>query len=213
MIKSKLNKIRKGVYHLEYENYFDMGMSFLRMQEHYESSSDDYKGKFFDVFEYMRYYTQKEKKQYFSYTDDYVGYNIPSYVIDKFIKRKDLNLFEKDLFYKISKIKNKKYYLIASKMGVKDVLDHELAHALFYINEEYRLRTTELVLKIPSKTIKQINNKLRKMGYSDSVYIDETQAYLATGLTKELRSIKGITKYRNNFKKIFSTFNNLSKGV
>lgn len=215
-IQSKLYQLIPGVYYVYYNNFFDMGMSFIRLQEYYESSSKNFFRKHFDVFEFMIYYTRKTKKNYFSYTDDYVGYNIPSWVIKDFIKNLgkqeneypelDMNIFERNLFQHINKIKDKKYYLIAATEGKDSALEHEIAHALYYTNEVYKKEMNLLIKTIPLKIKKQIFVELKKMEYDKSVFLDEIQAHMSTGLTKDLSSIKNIKKYTINFKNVFKKY-------
>jgi len=205
-IKSKLYKLSPGTYLMEFENYFDMGMSFLKMQEYYESSNKRFLKKHFDIFEFMKYYSDKEKQNYFSYTDDFVGYNVPSWVVNQFRGRKDYNIFEKELFKNINKIKEKNFYLIAAKKGKNGVVKHEIAHALFYNNPSYKKEMLNLVEDIDIEKRKKIHTVLKKMGYGKSVYDDEIQAYFSTGLTEELEKIKGINSHMKIFKKTFNNF-------
>jgi hypothetical protein len=205
-INSKIYKIAPKTYLMVYKSYFEMGMSFLRLQEYYESASKKYKGKHFDIFEFMRHYTKKNKLTYFSYTDDFAGYNLPSSVVDAHRNVKDRNLFEKDLFMHLNKIKDKNFYLIGSLEGKTRTLKHEVAHSLYYHKKDYRDEMLAIIKKIKPNKIKKLYKALTKMGYDKSVFDDELQAYFSTGLILELEKVKGIKESVEKCKKVFKKY-------
>lgn len=211
-IKSKLKCLFPGVYLVTYKDYFDMAISFLRMQEYYENPSKKFKNKIFNVLDFMQHYVRQTKKPYFTYPDDYCGYNIPSSVIYEFnlLDGSKLNEFEIDLFMHIDKIKKFKnhedFYLIACHEKDKNVLKHEIAHGLYFTDPIYKTEMQSLGGSLPKKLRKKIFKVLTEMKYHDSVHYDELQAYMATGLSHELEKIKGIKKHRKYFKKVFKKY-------
>lgn len=90
-----------------------------------------------------------------------------------------LNLFkdEKEIFYIIGVHKETK--------SINQVLDHEIAHGLFYTNDGYR---TEIMQVLSQFDINPIKEELRsKAGYHEEVLIDEAHAYIID-LAKSLKT-------------------------
>ncbi len=56
-------------------------------------------------------------------------------------------------------------------------IKHELLHAKYYIDVEYRSRIHKEWEELSEKTRSHIQSFLRRLGYSDRVMIDEYQAY------------------------------------
>ncbi len=56
-------------------------------------------------------------------------------------------------------------------------LQHELLHAKYYIDEEYRLEIQREWDALSSQQRTYITQFLKRLGYSDKVIIDEYQAY------------------------------------
>ncbi len=59
-------------------------------------------------------------------------------------------------------------------------IPHELLHARFYADAGYRIRMTEEWNGLPEKTRAHITQFLMRLGYRESVIIDEYQAYRYT---------------------------------
>lgn len=59
-------------------------------------------------------------------------------------------------------------------------LAHELRHAKFYLEPDYRKRVEEEWCSLSLKTQTQITEFLKKLGYPEKVHLDEFQAYKAT---------------------------------
>ena len=72
---------------------------FLRYQEFYESDSDSFRGKSFKWNDYIKFYKDKTKRDYFSYHEDYAGYNVPCDTIEACkAKIPDLNIYDMIMF-------------------------------------------------------------------------------------------------------------------
>lgn len=59
-------------------------------------------------------------------------------------------------------------------------IPHELRHAMFYADTAYRIRIIEEWNAFPEKTRQHITQFLTRLGYKESVLIDEYQAYRYT---------------------------------
>jgi hypothetical protein len=120
-IKLKLLKIIDKVYLLEINDRYDRGMLFSKYQEFYESPYDELKGKPFDLCYLMKVYKTKNDQTLFTYTDDWSGYNIPSYSLKECFQINQehnisMNLYDKvmlDIYNKITE-EEKEFYLIGT---------------------------------------------------------------------------------------------------
>ncbi len=59
-------------------------------------------------------------------------------------------------------------------------LAHERMHAKFYLDASYRQKVEEEWWSLPRKTQDHITKFLNRLGYPESVHLDEFQAYRAT---------------------------------
>jgi hypothetical protein len=53
-----------------------------------------------------------------------------------------------------------------------------------------------------------VANKITGMGYGKNVIDDEIQAYLSTGVGRDMNRIKGIKEAQVQFKKVFDQYSN-----
>lgn len=190
------------------------GATMLRPQEYYESNYKNIRGKIFTLDDYMDNYIAE--KGTFDYYDTIAGFNIPGNVFNKFLMDYDavnmLSEKEMDLRDRLRKwLIDDQYYLIAfSEADAKDAYDHELSHAMFYLDEDYRMKQQLIISSIPKKTIKQFNKVLSTMLYTPDVYVDEMVAFCATEDSEYLYRkfgeqtmdslAKSITELQSNFK-------------
>lgn len=80
--------------------------------------------------------------------------------------------------HKIIKGKNIRY-LVSHVKGDNKTFKHELLHALFFLNPEYKKLATDIFNSLGSKLKKGVISIL-DIHYDRSVHIDEFQAYLVT---------------------------------
>jgi len=60
------------------------------------------------------------------------------------------------------------------------IIEHELSHAFWHLDELYRRKAIELVTDLPANFFIKMTNTLKEMGYCDEVMKDEITAYLST---------------------------------
>ena len=174
-------KITDQIYQFNYKNLRTMSKAFLRLQEHYESPY--FKDKVFTVSEFREWYI----KEYgvFDYYSSYDGFNIPSTVVTKFLDPnssfKHPSYEEKALLRELKAIyqvhKNNPFYIIGTHTGEPSAIRHELAHALWHINKEYRNRAISIMDFSNVNYDPMIKGFLQKH-YHKSVWHDEIHAYL-----------------------------------
>lgn len=212
----KLFEVYPNIFALVIKNDKLRARVFLRYQEFYESDSDSFRGKGFKWEDYINFYKEKTKKDYFSYHEDFAGYNIPCDSIESCMtKIPDLNIYDMIMFSVVDTIKkivgSNKYYLIGIDQhdgADQSLIYHELAHGLWFSDPTYRKTMSDAINEMDPNVKEQMIKKIAKMGYGDNVYEDELQAYLATGLIEGMNRIKNIksetTKFHNLFERYIS---------
>lgn len=211
----EIREVKPRIFLFEFSSKYDMCMHFLRYQEYYESSSPKFRGKAFDFFEFMKWYSFKYGKGAFTYPDDWDGFNIPGDTIHKVWC---LGILNKTIYdYEMLKAWHEcgrqaadpKFYIIGAVKN-NGALNHEIAHGLFFLHPEYKKEMTKMVKALEPEVRKEMNSILKKLGYTPKVYIDETQAYMATGITdsfgydfktKWSKECKAFAKFYKKFSK------------
>ncbi len=213
----KINEVYTNVFHFKFKTQFDLCMSFLRIQEFYESSYNQIRGKYFTLERYIEVSYNKTGK--FSYPSDWKGFNIPNNVIRKFLdlfnnySKKEVALFT-EIIYISNRLLGKPFYIIGTYEN-KDstTLNHEIAHALFYLNKDYKstmLGITKKYSKLYPVLFENFRKALLNDGYSKTVINDEIQAYLSEGnddryIFKNYK-LKFPKEVFNEYKKCFDLF-------
>ena len=180
-LKIQKIQITKKIILLIFENQIELTSTFLRFQEHYESPK--FHNKIFSLKQYKTWYKKEKRKKTFTYYTDWNGFNIPSYILKPFYtnKFKSITPTEKqilNLFKKETKKPDHQFYIIAIHKKTrfkKSILKHEIAHALYYTNQNYK---KEIQKQLNKYKLTKLQNKLMKMGgYHKKVIEDETHAY------------------------------------
>lgn len=152
----------------------ELGLTFMRFQEHYESPNPDFKSKIFTQGQLKRWYSETYGSN--SYHSHWVGFNFPSSVLTPF---KD-GLFdpltsEEKRLLDLFKYRQDKFYIIGAQNN--NVLRHELSHALYASNPKYKEAIDKFVIRNKNKLKKTIQY-LSDKGYCKDVINDELQAYI-----------------------------------
>lgn len=197
-LKIRKTEILPKVFLLEFENNIELGSTFLRFQEYYESPR--FKGKIFTFKEFKKWYSNGKKS--FTYFTDWTGFNIPSYILKPFLEGKldPLSDNERQLLG-LFKEKND-FYIIGISKKSKHLLDHETAHGLYYTNKDYKKKIMNVLKKYDTSIIK---DEIRETGgYSEEVLDDEVHAWLLD-IPQELKSEIPV-RLKNDIRKIFEEF-------
>ena len=216
----KTKKPIKNCLLLEFNTQKDLALAFCRVEEYYEGNPR-VNGKYLSFVDFIdAFMTDDGKLDYFHY---WTGFNIPG---DIFMKWSQNNMSDKtyweialaDAVYKKIDF-TKPFYIIGGKKGDMEVIDHEIAHALYYMNTEYKdLMDTanyQFYKNVRGEYSKMVK-ALKKMGYGDNVIKDEVQAYMSTSGKKELVEKFGldfnkIQGFRKLYRKVLSQYNTYKK--
>lgn len=205
----KLIEIKPRIFFMEFKDNYKMSMHFLRYQEYYESASSQFRGKAFTILEFMEWYSKKYGNGAFTYPIDWAGFNIPGNIIPKVcaLDISDFNEYDyvmEQVYLECQdKYSDNKFYIIGA-VGQAFAMKHEIAHGLFYTQPGYKKAMTNLVKELKPSLRKSIYETLEDIGYTPKVYVDECQAYLSTGLTKNFK-VK-IKNEHKPFVKVYETY-------
>lgn len=203
-----LTEISDRIWLVEFDSHYNLSMTFLRYQEYYESPNENFFRTPFLIKEYVEWYSSGSE---FTYHLDWAGFNIPSnFIIECQSNIPDMNEWDSIMSDIVDKIREKSgdlFYLIGIKDGDNDVLKHEVAHGLFYINDSYNSEMMDLYRDLPNSIRERIHSYLIDTGgYSEGVFIDETQSYMATGLPGLLIKQNDIRLESIKFNKVFDKY-------
>ena len=186
-IKYKIKEVKPHIFSVVVKNDYDRAMLFLRVQEYYESPNPKFRGKSFDIWDYMKWYS-KEYERGFTYGIDWSGFNIPLEIAyNCYDKHYDTytpydEIMEKIVFniYEMNG-DDCNGYIIGSENTSGSTFKHEVCHGLYHTNNEYKKLANKNVKLLPKEHYTIFKNNLLEMGYTNKVIDDEIQAYLMYG--------------------------------
>lgn len=169
---------------LKADTQHNIASAFIRVQEFYESQGP-LRRKVFTMEEYMDWYAKENGA--FTYLSDWAGFNVPGHIVDQFFKRfKDLRPKEIELLAAIRgarKGKKGKYYIIGvyDSPNVGGYIDHEICHALWYLEAEFQTKAKKLLKEMPKGATKLMDKFIfEECKYHKDEHLDESNAYWST---------------------------------
>jgi len=163
----------------------ELGLTFMRFQEHYESDNPLFRNGVFTQGQLKRWYSETYGSN--SYHLHWVGFNFPSKVLIPFKEGLfDPLTIEEQRLLDLFKYRSDNFYIIGAQNN--STLRHELSHALYASNIKYKSEIDRFLTKNKKKiqkTLKYIKDK----GYCDEVLFDEIQAYITDNDDNELINI------------------------
>lgn len=181
----------------------ELGLTFMRFQEHYESANPNFRNNIFTVGQLKRWYSETYGSN--CYHIHWVGFNFPSSVLTPF---KDglfdpLTLEEQRLL-ELLRYRKDNFYIIGAQDN--SILRHELAHALYASDSKYRNEINNFISKNKSK-FKKASEYIISKGYCKDVLNDELQAYITDNDDSDLINVTcptilaGVNKIFNKYNK------------
>lgn len=144
---------------------------------HYEDP--EWNGKIFTRLELDEYYENKYADANW-WKKRWAGSNLPDNVFRPFIEGQFIGLtdFENNLI-QVVRGKSAPYYVVMTSESALYCRDHEIAHALWYTNKEYRDEAERILYawKMFDTGLADPIAQLRKAGYSDKVMDDELHVF------------------------------------
>ena len=173
----------------------DMAFHFLRFQEHYESPR--FKGTIFTWAQYVAWY--KSARGSFSYPFDWAGYNFPGHILTPFRQGAfdPLTRREQAMLKALEGVTDQDYVIgsLGSDLGS---LKHELAHAFWHLDADYRSQVQAVLAGGDYRS--QEAALAEGDGYDPSVFQDEIQACAVEGYRETAPDAERRKKIRAIFK-------------
>lgn len=190
------------IWHVESDSRWELAMTFLRIEEFYESPNPEFRGKIFSLEAYMDWYVceyskSKEPVGAFTYPSDWSAFNVPDSAVravcSTFTNHSEKELWLFNELMKQGAFAEKQFYLIGNTLGAhSSFFEHEYRHALFTLNADYRREVSEVIAQHPIRELRE----WILARYALTVMVDEIQAYALTGwpkaipVTTEMRMLK-----------------------
>lgn len=186
-INYKIEKVKPKIFAVIVEDSYDRAMLFLRIQEFYECPTPQFRGNIhFSFTEYMKWYT----KEYggFTYGIDWSGFNVPLEVAyacydtlrDRYTDYDDVMESIVHQIYELNGDAADGYIIGVGNM-TGDTFKHEVCHALYHTDSNYKSVVDKATGYINEKHYNVFKNNLIEMGYTEAVIDDEIQAYMQYG--------------------------------
>lgn len=233
IVNYKITEVRDRVFAVTIDDAYERAMTFLRVQEYYESPNPKFRGKNFNIWDFIEWYS-REHKGAFTYAYDWGGFNIPLPIAVECYRGKDKpkksdgfvngvsnmpdswkskwDTVMRDITSEVHKMNKRDMnaYIIGAKDMEGSTFQHEVAHGLYYTNKEYKELMDEITLTIPTEYYLKFRKNLLDMGYTESVIDDEIQAYLSWGWDYAKFS-KGVPKkfckgINKEYQKVFNRY-------
>jgi hypothetical protein len=216
-IKYEITKVKPNIFAVIIEDSYDRAMTFLRIQEYYESPNPKFRGNSdFSFTEYMKWYTF-EYGRGFTYGKDWSGFNVPLEVAyncydtlkDRYTDYDDVM---ETIIHQIYELNDDSCdgYMIGAGSTEGDTFQHEICHGLYATNKQYKELVDEITETIEWQDYLKFEGNLLDMGYTAAVIPDEIQAYLTFGHNYKPFN-KGVSKkvckeLHKQYMNVFQTF-------
>jgi hypothetical protein len=196
-VSIRKRRVAKGVYLLRFKTQYDLTSTFLRVQEHYESPK--FHGRVFTLEQYMDWYAGRHGN--FTYYQDWSGFNVPSTAFEPFYAGKfdPLSDKEKQLLRLFKGLRERFYVIGVYDADMKHSLKHELAHALYFIDDDYRQAVRNAMR---GHNTSALARQLAEAGYARHVIRDEIQAYIVAP-SGELRASRALKPLQTELRALF----------
>lgn len=180
----------------------ELGLTFMRFQEHYESTNPAFKNNIFTLGQLKRWYSETYGAN--NYQTTWVGFNFPSKVLIPFKEGLfDPLITEEKRLLDLFKYRSDDFYIIGAQNS--STLRHELSHALYSSNPKYK-KEIDSFLRKNQKKLKSTNEYILNKGYCKEVLNDEIQAYITDNDDNELINLTCPTIIAG-INKIYKTYN------
>lgn len=208
-MKYKIKEIRPNIFAVVVKDDYERAMLFCRVQEFYESPGVLFRDKKFSIWDYYKWYSG-ENSGSFSYPKDFVGFNLPLVVAKKCY---EMNELETPYDIEMKKIVDRLHkngqrgYIIGVDSLKNCTFRHELAHALYYSNLEYKAEMDDLTRGLSEFNMYRFRKNLKAIGYCYRFVKDEIQAYMSTEVNKKItRGVKNKKSLHQKYKSVLKRY-------
>ena len=169
-------KLNDSILEIRFANSYELCHNTYLFSHHYEDA--EWQGKVFTRAELDEYYEKTHDDAHW-WKKRWAGSNIPDYAFDRFLAGDFLNLsdFERDLVDRV-RVMKKPYYVIMTSYDAMYCREHEIAHAMWHTNKEYRDKAQSWIESWRAAgLLVEAEKALVKVGYSESVMLDELHVF------------------------------------
>ena len=217
-----LDEVSPRIFIATFHDHYHLCMSFIRYTEGYEGLHPKFRTSPFMMSELHEYESRRGPDLSFSYVTEWTGFNLTGKTIQNVIQRGiiDINRWDEVLMGIWAQCAAQYPDLKFSLIGVSrpsmdddpDIVPHEMAHAYFANSNSYMMEMERAFDAMPELVRDHVTQILSAWDYPSKVLIDETQAYLATGLDgieefEILGQMIDLDKVRQPFQDIFRKYN------
>lgn len=214
-VSFEISQVSDRIFILNFESKNQMSLTMLRFNEHFECKQ--FKGKTFSHDKYFDWYKKEQgrmnKRKSFDYNEIIQGYLIPSKALKPFYnyKFKDLSYGEQQILKIFSKIKHKKFSIIAmhNEYEPRELLDrrntyyHELAHAFYSLYPRYKRKVDKVIDSIDNTEMEKF---LAEKMYRKRCFNDESNSYLLHDQSDLREAGIDLKYYKDTIKKLKKLF-------
>lgn len=204
----KTVKITDRIVSVVVKDDYDRAMLFCRVQEFYESPNRRFRGQKFSIWDYYKWYS--EDKGCFSYPKDFEGFNVPMVMAKVCYETNEKETPYDEIMSDIVDrhfVDGVRKYLIGVAELKGATFWHEMCHALYYTDINYKTEMDEITKSISEKNTLALKKNLKDMGYCGAVFKDEVQAYMSTEASKRLcAGVTGTKKLHDRYRTVFKKF-------
>jgi hypothetical protein len=216
----KSSKPIKNCLLLEFNTQKELALAFCRVEEYYEGQPKLNRN-YVSFVDFIDFFMKDDGR--IDYFNSWTGFNIPGNVFMEWAQKEmsDKTKWELELLNEVEKKLDltSPFYVIGGNKGDMNVIDHEIAHALYFMDSLYKGEMEELnyhFYKNYRTQYSKMVKELKKMGYGDNVIKDEVQAYMSTSKKKELVVRFGldydtILPMVKQYRKVLSWYNTYKK--
>jgi hypothetical protein len=192
--ETTIKEVKDRVFAVVIPDDYERCMTFLRVQEYYESPNPDFRGKHFDIWKYIEWYS-RDRGLMFTYPADWGGFNVPlSVAVDCYRGVAEMpgewtsgwdsrmrSIVDRVLQMVPVNRRSLPAYIIGTDEASGQTFKHEVAHGLYHTNLNYRAMVDAITADIKTVYMQSLGENLERMGYTEVVLWDEVHAYFTAG--------------------------------
>lgn len=187
--------IADRIFLVRFDTQYALASTFLRIQEHYESSR--FRNRVFSLEQFMDWYAGRYGA--FTYYQDWSGFNVPSTALEPFYQgRFDPLLRKEQRLLRLFRAERSPFYVVG--VAADADLTHEYAHALFFTRPAYRNAVRAAMREYDTT---RFEKHLAALGYHRHVLVDEVHAYLIAEAEDLGVSVGRLAPLRKTLRAIF----------
>ncbi|MBX4191895.1 hypothetical protein KW798_00180 [Candidatus Parcubacteria bacterium] len=206
--------ISPQIYFLKFKEPGRMASALMRFQEFYESPN--FKGKYFTREEFNTWYTEAHKGSHYVQDWGAYGFNFPSAVLKDFYAGHfdPLTQDEQDILDYFAQVSSDFYVIATSPASSNEMIGHEIAHALYFLNSDYKKEVEEILSQVDTEPLEHfLTTHPEYASYHPDVLDDEVHAYLSQTTEELTENGFNVEPYAEATKRLQAVYEKYTKGI